>query len=67
MIRVQVGRKRYGQVRGFQRRYSPIEHRCLGPPHDARTKINQIGAAVDNNRGGRARPVRIRKGIPGPK
>ena len=67
MIRVQVGSKRYGQVRRFQRHYSLIEHCCLGPPYYTGAKINQVGAAVHNNRGSWARPVRIREWVPGPK
>jgi hypothetical protein len=67
MIRVQVGRKRDGQIRGLERLYSLVEHCFLGSPDNARTKVNQVGSAVNNNRCRGARPVRIWKGVARPK
>src|SRR5712671_4360077 len=65
VIRMQVSQKRNREVRRFQRWYSFVEHCCLGPPHNARAKIYQVGATVHNNCGGWTRPVWIRKRVPG--
>ncbi len=62
-----MGRKRYGQVRWLECGDSFVEGGCLGAPDNAGTKVNQIGAAVDNDCGSRAGPVRIGKWVSRPK
>ena len=54
------------EVGGLQRRYASVEHRGLGLPHDACSKVHEVGGSVHDNGRGRAGSVGIRERISGP-
>jgi hypothetical protein len=60
MVGMKVGHKCYFQIARFDCCYSSIEGSGLGPPHNAGSKIDKVGAVVYNNDRRRAGAIRIR-------
>ena len=60
VIRVQVRHKDHAQTYRFKGANIFVESRGLCSPHDARADINQVGHAVDHDRGGRPGAIRVR-------
>jgi hypothetical protein len=67
VIRVQVRHKDHTQAYRFKGANTFVESRGLCSPHDARADIDQVGRAVDHDRGGRSEAIRVGTGRAGSK
>jgi hypothetical protein len=56
---VQVRHKDHAQAYRFKGANTLVESRCLCSPHHARADVNQVGRAVDHDRGGRPEAIRV--------